>query len=251
MAIYVPSCTFNFRIESTFHEFMHTMNFQYGAPQQFQTSTCPCFYTTNIFIKITHATFSKSGEEATRLDYTQPDSKWFKIEITLQYSPPWLYDCPLQWRLQREFHGFHGTPLLKGCLQKYYAQTYYLHDAHTGATHFSFTVAIIHVCQLNNFLYQELDAHYLKHVEPLRQWAKWASKGFIHALPPLQLGMAICYHYDSAYFSVPYMDNQLLCSLRDSNRSHTFGSTGSKHNHRFSSRSSNFCQLFKNLPTGL
>jgi len=37
---------------------------------------------------------------------------------------------------------------LKGCIQKYYAQTYYEHYAHTGATHFSFTVAITHVCQL-------------------------------------------------------------------------------------------------------
>ena len=38
--------------------------------------------------------------------------------------------------------------LLKGCLQKYYAQTYYVYYAHTGATHFSFTVAITHVCHL-------------------------------------------------------------------------------------------------------
>ena len=37
--------------------------------------------------------------------------------------------------------------------------TYYVDHAHTGATHFSFTVAITHVCQLNNFLYQEFDAH--------------------------------------------------------------------------------------------
>ena len=37
--------------------------------------------------------------------------------------------------------------------------TYYVHDANTGATHFSFTLAITHVCQLNNFLYQEFDAH--------------------------------------------------------------------------------------------
>ena len=34
---------------------------------------------------------------------------------------------------QREFH---GTPFLKGCLRKYFAQTFYLHYAHTGATHF-------------------------------------------------------------------------------------------------------------------
>ena len=29
-----------------------------------------------------------------------------------------------QWRIQRGFNGFYGTPLLKGCLRKYYAQTY-------------------------------------------------------------------------------------------------------------------------------
>ena len=29
-------------------------------------------------------------------------------------------------------------PLLKGCLQKYYAQTYYVQYAHTGAMHFNF-----------------------------------------------------------------------------------------------------------------
>ena len=34
-----------------------------------------------------------------------------------------------QWRIQRGFHGFYGTPLLKGCLQKYYAQTYYVHKS--------------------------------------------------------------------------------------------------------------------------
>ena len=53
-----------------------------------------------------------------------------------------------QWQIQMGFHGFYGTPLLKGCLRKYYAQTYYVHNAHTGSTHFSFTVAITHVCHL-------------------------------------------------------------------------------------------------------
>ena len=59
------------------------------------------------------------------------------------------------WRIQRGFHGFHRTPLLKGYLRKYYAQTYYVHYAHTGATHFSFNSSITQVCQL---LYQEFDA---------------------------------------------------------------------------------------------
>ena len=27
----------------------------------------------------------------------------------------------VQWQIQRGFHGFYGTPLLKGCLRKYYA----------------------------------------------------------------------------------------------------------------------------------
>ena len=37
------------------------------------------------------------------------------------------------------------NPLLKGCLRNYYAQTYYLHYTHSGATHFSFTVEITHI----------------------------------------------------------------------------------------------------------
>jgi len=54
------------------------------------------------------------------------------------------------------------------------------------------------------------------------------NKGFIHSLLPLQLGMAICYQYESAYFPAPNADNQLLC-----NNTIT----------RFSSRSSNFCNF--------
>ena len=53
-------------------------------------------------------------------------------------------------------------PLLKGCMlskilcPKVLCTLY----AHTGATHFSFTVAITaHVCQLNNFPYQEFNVH--------------------------------------------------------------------------------------------
>ena len=49
-------------------------------------------------------------------------------------------------------------PFLKPAFEKYYAQTYFVDHAHTGATHFSFTVALKHVCQFNNFLYQEFDA---------------------------------------------------------------------------------------------
>ena len=46
----------------------------------------------------------------------------------------------------------------------------------------------------------------------------------IHALLPMQLGMVICYQYKSAYFPVPYVDNQLLCSLCGLKRSHAFNS---------------------------
>ena len=37
---------------------------------------------------------------------------------------------------------------------------------------------------------------------------------------PLQLGMAICYQYESAYFPVPNADNQLFCSLWSEAESH-------------------------------
>jgi len=47
---------------------------------------------------------------------------------------------------------FEGLPSTVLC-----AIVYYVHYAHTGATHFSFKVAKTHVCQLNNFLYQEFD----------------------------------------------------------------------------------------------
>ena len=71
--------------------------------------------------------------------------------VALPPSTPSLPDELLrQWRIQRGFHGFYGTPLLKGCLRKYYAQTYYIHHAHTEATHFSITLEIascVHVYQ--------------------------------------------------------------------------------------------------------
>ena len=47
-------------------------------------------------------------------------------------------------------------------------------------------------------------------------------KRLIHALLPLQLGMAICNQYECAYFPVLYPDNQLLWSLCDSKLSHAF-----------------------------
>ena len=58
-----------------------------------------------------------------------------------KYTPLWrlvMYFCVhnLQWRIQRGFHGFHGTSVLKGCLRKYLAQTPTYTTLNTGATHF-------------------------------------------------------------------------------------------------------------------
>ena len=55
-------------------------------------------------------------------------------------------------------------------------------------------------------LLHSLCAHQ-KHVATIMSELK-----FIHALFPLQLGIAICYQYESAYFPMPFVDNQLLCS---------------------------------------
>ena len=52
--------------------------------------------------------------------------------------------------------------------------------------------------------------------------------------------MMICYQYESAYFPVPYVDNQLLCSLCGPKRSHAFSLRASNTTTRFSSRLSNF-----------
>ena len=145
------------------------------------------------------------------------------------------------------FIGFHGTPLLKGCLRKYqYAQTYYIHYAHTRATHFSFTLAITHnlpvhvnsiiSCIKNSMrawptcTYILSEAHG-NHRDNERSEEQIKAKFFfIRAMHPLQLGMAICYQYERTYFPAPYADNQLLCSLCDTKRSHASDSAGSKYN---------------------
>ena len=88
------------------------------------------------------------------------------------------------------------------------------------------------VCQL---LYQEFDArmaYTCTYILPEargyhrdNERSKRASElNLIHALLPLQLGMTICYQYESAYFPVPYADNQPLCSLCGPKRSHAFNS---------------------------
>ena len=51
-------------------------------------------------------------------------------------------------------------------------------------------------------------------------------------LLPLQLGIAILLLDESAYFSVPYVDNQLLCSVYARKQSHAFNFAGFKHNNK-------------------
>ena len=110
---------------------------------------------------------------------------------------------------------------LKGCIQKYYAQTYYEHYAHTGATHFSFTVAITHVCQL-------IPVSRIPRAQSLR--ARIMSEASSERIKANLLFMycSLCsqgwryYQYESAYFPAPYADNQLLCSLCDPKQSHAF-----------------------------
>ena len=124
--------------------------------------------------------------------------------------------------------GVHWVPwnpsFIKGCHRKcQHAQTHYIHYAHTRA---SFTVAITHDLPVSTQFpvskirrAHDLRAHiyYQKHMATIETMSeareRIKAKFFIHAMHPLQLGMAICYQYESAYFSTPYADNQLLCSL--------------------------------------
>ena len=92
-------------------------------------------------------------------------------------TPHWrlvMYFCVhnLQWRIQRGFHGFHGTPVYKGCLRKCYAQTFYLHYAYTGATHFtvfrfnsSNNARVTHVSRIRRAHGLRARKYYQKHVE--------------------------------------------------------------------------------------
>ena len=76
------------------------------------------------------------------------------------------------------------NPSFEGLPSKILCANIYVNYAHTRATHFSFTVAITHVCPLNNFLYQEFDARMTYvHIyttrstwQPQRQWAKRESE---------------------------------------------------------------------------
>ena len=122
--------------------------------------------------------------------------------------------------MQRGFHGFHGLgPSFEGLpskitMRKLSAYTALTLELRTSAS----TVAITHVCQL---LHQEFDArmacvhvYYQKHVATMGTMSEASERNkLIHALLRLQLGMAICYQYEGAYFPAPYVDNQQLCSL--------------------------------------
>jgi len=98
---------------------------------------------------------------------------------------------------------------------------------HTGATHFSFKVAIMH--NLNSII-SCIDARMTYvHVytnRSIETMSELKQRFFCYAMHPLQLGMSICYQYESAYFPAPCADNQLLCTLCDPKRSHTSDSVG-------------------------
>ena len=100
-----------------------------------------------------------------------------------------------QWRI---FHGFHGTPLLKGCLlRKYYAQTFYVHYVHTGATHFSFNSsnnarASTPVSRIRRAHGLRARVWYQKHVATIETMSKVSEriKACSCIVPSAQLGMA-------------------------------------------------------------
>ena len=133
-----------------------------------------------------------------------------------------------QWRIQRGLHGFHGTPLLKGCLRKYYEQTYYVHYPHTVATHFivfSFNSCnnvrvSTPVSRIRRAHGLRACIHYQKYMATIETISEASECLF------MQLGMAICYQHENAYFPTPYADSQLLYSLCDPKWSHAFNSAG-------------------------
>ena len=156
-----------------------------------------------------------------------------------------MYFCVhnLQWQIQRGFHGFHGIPVFKGCLRKYYAQMFYLHYAYTGAMHFSFnssnnTRVSSPVSRIRRAHGLHAHKYYQKHVETMETMSELK---LMHALLPLQLAMVICNQYENAYFPMLYADNHLLCSLCGLKQSHAFNSASTTT--RFSSMSSSFCNF--------
>ena len=135
-----------------------------------------------------------------------------------------------------------STPLLKGCLQKYYAQTYRVHYTHTDATHFGFNSSN-NAC-VSTPVSRIQRTHSLRTHQRLVATIETMSKlRLIHALLPLHLGMAICYQYESAYFPAPYVDNQLLCSFCGPKWVTPLILRASNTTTRFSSRLFNFCNI--------
>ena len=123
-----------------------------------------------------------------------------------------------QWRIQRGFHGFHGTPLLKGCLRKYYAQrTTYTTLTSELRMHFNFNssnnarvstpvsrIRRVHGPRAHNILPQARGNH-----RDNERRERASELKLIHALLPLQLGMLICYQYESAFF--PRLTRKTSC----------------------------------------
>ena len=108
----------------------------------------------------------------------------------------YIRPCLSQWRIQRGFHGFHGTPLFEGLLSKILSAnvlcTLYVQ---TGAAHLSFTVAIKH-------MYQEFDAReaYVHvYIETISE-ANERMKAKVCIAPSAAIGMVICYLHESTYF---------------------------------------------------
>ena len=134
-----------------------------------------------------------------------------------------MYFCVhnLQWQIQRGFHGFHGTPVFKGCLRKYYAQMFYLHYAYTSFNSSNNTRVSSPVSRIRRAHGLRAHKYYQKHVETIETMS---TLKLMHALLPLQLGMVICNQYENAYFPVLYADNHLLCSLCGPKQSHAFNS---------------------------
>ena len=96
-----------------------------------------------------------------------------------------------------------STPLLKSCLQKYYAQTYRVHYTHTDATHFGFNSSN-NAC-VSTPVSRIQRAHSLHAHQRLVATIETMSElRLIHTLLPLHLGIVICYQYESAYFPASY-----------------------------------------------
>ena len=121
-----------------------------------------------------------------------------------------------------------------------YAQTYYEHYAHTGATHSSFNSSnnarvSTPVSRIQCAHGPRARIYYQKHVATIETMSEASERikaySCIAFSAPI-VGMVICYQYESAYFPAPYADNQVLCILCGPKWNHTFNSAGFKHNNQ-------------------